>query len=249
MISIKESRADGRTFEEMRPVKIQMDYQQAGEGSVLIEQGLTRILCTASVEHAQPPHLKGTAGGWVTAEYCMLPRANPRRRALRESVTGRRKGRTFEIERMIGKALRSVTNLKSIGPRTVYVDCDVLQADGGTRTASIVGGFMALALAFQKGLGKGEFKTMPLRAYLAAVSVGIVRGRRLLDLTFDEDSKASVDMNVVWTSEGRLAEVDAGGEEYTFDEPELSELMALSKTGATRLFEIERSLLPLQFPA
>ena len=235
----------------MRPIKIQMRYQDAGEGSVLIEQGRTRVLCTASVEYSQPPHLKGTDRGWVTAEYGMLPRANPHRRAHRESVTGHRKGRTYEIERMIGRALRSVTDLKKIGSKTVYVDCDVLQADGGTRTASIVGGFMALAQAFQKGVENGTFKQLPIRAYVAAVSVGIVNsgGRPQIDLTFEEDSKASVDMNVVWTSDGRLAEVAAAGEGYAFDETELTDLLALSKTGAESLFALERSLLPLNFPS
>lgn len=246
-----KARLDGRADNQLRPIRIHMGYQDAGEGSVLIEQGRTRVLCTASVEHSQPPHLKGTDRGWVTAEYGMLPRANPHRRAPRESVTGHRKGRTFEIERMIGRALRSVTDLKSIGPRTVHVDCDVLQADGGTRTASIIGGFMALGQAFQRGLGTGQFKRLPIRAYVASVSVGMVQGahRPFVDLTFEEDSKALVDMNVVWTSEGRLAEVDAVGEGCSFGESELSDLLALSKTGANTLFDLERSLLPLDFPA
>ena len=229
-------------------MQIHMGYQKAGEGSVLIEQGETRVLCTASVEHSQPPHLKGTDKGWVTAEYSMLPRANPHRRAMREVVTGHRKGRTFEIERLIGRALRSVVDLKSIGPRTLYVDCDVLQADGGTRTASVVGGFMALAQAFQKGTSAGDFKKMPLRAYVAAVSVGIVGDQQMVDLTFAEDSKAMVDMNVVWTSDGKLAEVDAAGEGHAFTEADLAALVALSKSATSRVFDLERTLLPLEFP-
>jgi len=249
-----QMRTDGRACDEMRPIQIHLGYQDAGEGSVLIEQGRTRVLCTASVEHTQPPHLKGTDRGWVTAEYGMLPRANPHRRAPREAVTGYRKGRTYEIERMIGRALRSVTDLKAVGPRTVHVDCDVLQADGGTRTASIIGGFMALAQAFQRGRASGVFKRLPVRAYVAAVSVGLSgRGamprRPMIDLTFEEDSKAEVDMNVVWTSEGRLAEVDAAGEGCAFDEPDLAQLLALSKTGAAALFALERKLLPLEFPS
>lgn len=244
----KGIRSDGRANDQLRPINIHLGYLDSAEGSALIEQGRTRVLCTASLEHSQPPHLKGTDQGWVTAEYGMLPRANPKRRAMRESVTGRRKGRTFEIERMIGRALRSVTDLKSIGPRTIYVDCDVLQADGGTRTASIIGGFMALAQAFQKGLGAGTYKKMPLRAYVAAVSVGLIPdlGARM-DMTFEEDSKAAVDMNVVWTSDGKLAEVDAAGEGYAFAESELTELLALSRSGADSLFKIERSILPIDF--
>ncbi|MBI4177881.1 ribonuclease PH [bacterium] len=248
-----ETRPDGRAYDQLRPIQIQIGYQTAAEGSALIEQGQTRVLCTASVEHSQPPHLRGTPRGWVTAEYGMLPRANPKRRALRESVTGRRKGRTFEIERMIGRALRSVTDLTAIGPRTLYVDCDVLQADGGTRTASVIGGFLALADAFQKGVQKGQFASMPIHAYVAGISVGLIRRRGVraphLDMTFEEDTAALVDMNVVWTSNGRLAEVGVAGEEETFAEEELSELLALSKSGAETIFEIQRRLLPLDFPS
>lgn len=245
MTTDNNSRPDGRAPGDIRPIRVQVGYQQAGEGSVFIEQGNTRVLCTASVEYGQPPHLKGTDQGWVTAEYSMLPRANPQRRAMREAVTGRRKGRTFEIERMIGRALRSVVDLKAVGTRTVYIDCDVLQADGGTRVASIIGGFLAMAQAFQRGMQKNDFKRMPIRALLAAVSVGVVDGRVIADLSYHEDSRASVDMNVVWTSEGRLAEVDASGESHTFTETELSEMLAMSKQAAERVFEIQRAALPM----
>lgn len=247
MTQATDARADGRAADQLRPIQIRVGYQDAGEGSVLIEQGRTRVICTASVEHSQPPHLKGSAQGWVTAEYSMLPRANIRKRAPREAVTGHRKGRTYEIERMIGRALRSVTDLKAIGPRTLYVDCDVLQADGGTRTASIIGAFLAMAQAFSRGLEKGDFKRMPARAYVAAVSLGVVSGRAIADLTYDEDSQAAVDMNVVWSSDGRLVEVQALGEGKTFSESELQELMSMSRAAADKIFALERSVLPLNF--
>ncbi len=249
MVTVQHKRLDGRAADEIRPIQVHLGFLKAGEGSVLIEQGQTKVICAASVEHSQPPHLKGSDQGWVTAEYSMLPRANPFRRAMRESVTGHRKGRTFEIERMIGRALRSVVDLKAIGPRTIYIDCDVIQADGGTRTASILGGFLAMALACQRGLQRGDFKRPPLRAYLAAVSVGLVGGRCLLDLTFEEDSKAQVDANVVWDSTGRLAEVDALGEGQTFSEADLQEMLAMSRAGVESIFSHERSILPLTFPS
>lgn len=248
-MTVKKQRSDGRAPGELRPIQLHVGYQDAGEGSVLIEQGKTRILCTASVEHAQPPHLKGSDKGWITAEYGMLPRANPHRRAMRESVTGHRKGRTFEIERMIGRALRTAADLKSIGPRTIYVDCDVLRADGSTRTASVVGGFLALAQAFQRGVATGQFKKMPLRAYVAAVSVGLVDGKPMIDLSYDEDSKAQVDMNVVWTSEGKLADIEAAGEGHSFEESELSEMLALSRAAVEKVFELQKQSLPIEFPS
>ncbi len=243
------SRPDGRADDQLRPIQLHVGYQDAGEGSVLIEQGRTRVVCTASVEPTQPPHLKGSSQGWVTAEYSMLPRANIRKRAMREAVTGHRKGRTFEIERMIGRALRAVTDLKAIGPRTIYIDCDVLQADGGTRTASIIGAYLALAQACTRGVVKGDFKRLPVRSYVAAVSCGIVHGRPLIDLTYDEDSAASVDMNVICSSDGRLIEIQAAGEGCTFGDDDLMSLLEMSRRAAGTVFDLQRAALPIQFPA
>lgn len=199
-------RYDGREADQLRPVKITRQYTQIPEGSVLIEVGMTRVLCTASVEEKVPSFQKGTGLGWVTAEYSMLPRAT-QTRTPRESAKGKMTGRTMEIQRLIGRALRSVVDFKKLGERTIWIDCDVLQADGGTRTASITGAYVALVDALQYLMDKGVLKESPLQDILAAVSVGKVDGVPILDLAYPEDSKAEVDMNIVMTGSGKFVEV------------------------------------------
>jgi ribonuclease PH len=213
------ARAHGRGHDELRPVTLTPDFITIAEGSVLIEAGNTRIITTVSVDDGVPGFLKGSGKGWITSEYGMLPRATETR-TPRESTRGKQSGRTLEISRLIGRSLRAMTDLKALGERTVWVDCDVIQADGGTRTAAITGAFVALALAFEHLVGQGILRNMPLRDSLAAVSVGIVEDELLLDLDYDEDSRAQVDMNVVMTGSGRFVEVQASaeGREFTGDE-------------------------------
>src|SRR5579884_2726038 len=215
-------RVDGRRPEQMRPVKITPDYLMTAEGSALIEVGNTRVLCAASVEDTVPPFLRGSGKGWVTAEYSMLPRATATR-TPREISKGRASGRTMEIQRLIGRALRSVVDLAALGERTVILDCDVLQADGGTRTASITGAFVAMALAMRQLVQYGALKRMPLRDYVAATSAGVVGGTPMLDLCYEEDSQAEVDMNVVMTGAGRFVEVQSTAERGDFDDAKLAE--------------------------
>src|ERR671931_77880 len=198
-------RADGRLPEQLRPTRITPNYLIHAEGSVLVEAGKTKVICTASVEDRVPPFRRNTGKGWVTAEYGMLPRATTTR-MQRESTAGRVGGRTQEIQRLIGRSLRSVTRLAELGERTIWIDCDVIQADGGTRTASITGGFVALVLALQKMRAAGQIKSVPITDHVAATSVGVVEGTPLLDLAYDEDSRADVDMNVVKTGDGRFIE-------------------------------------------
>jgi ribonuclease PH len=212
------------------------------EGSVLIEVGRTRVICTASVEDRVPPFLRNTGKGWVTAEYGMLPRATSTR-TQREASAGKVGGRTQEIQRLIGRSLRAVTRLAELGERTVWIDCDVIQADGGTRTASITGGFVALALALKRLRDAGQLKAIPLQDHVAATSVGVVDGTALLDLAYDEDSRAEVDMNIVKTGDGRFIEVQGTAEGPPFERRALDELMELGDAGVRRLVELQRDIV------
>ncbi len=230
-------RADGRTPGQMRTVRITLDAQKWAEGSCTIEMGDTRVLCAASVEDRVPPHLRGKGLGWVTAEYSMLPRATSER-TQREASKGRQSGRTMEIQRLIGRALRGVVDTSKIGDRTVTVDCDVLQADGGTRTASITGGYIALALALRK-MGVEQ----ALDGQVAAVSVGIFEALPLLDLDYSEDSHAEVDFNVVGTSGGAYVELQGTAEGKPFDRAQMDRLLELADTGLQQLFRYQRTVL------
>lgn len=239
-------RADGRAPDELRPIKLTPDFITSAEGSVLIEAGQTRVIVTATVEDGVPSFLKGSGKGWVTSEYGMLPRSTEQR-TPRESSRGRPSGRTQEIQRLIGRTLRSVTDLKALGERTVWLDCDVIQADGGTRTASITGAFVALALAMERMVAAGILRSVPLRDSVAATSVGIVDDRLLLDLNYEEDSSAQVDMNVVLTGSGRFVEVQASAEGRPFASDELQRLLALASAGIRQLTEVQQSLLHMNF--
>ncbi len=235
-------RADGRRADELRPVTITPDFTQNPAGSVLIRSGQTLVLCTATIEEKVPPFLRGTGKGWVTAEYSLLP-GSTETRSSREAARGRVTGRTAEIQRLIGRSIRAVTDLEALGERTVWLDCDVLQADGGTRTASVNGAFVALALAVKKLLAEGKLSRSPLKDSVAAISVGIVNGEPLLDLPYSEDSVAEVDMNIVMTGSGRYVEIQGTGEEATFDGDELQQLLALAKKGLTAIGEQQRAVL------
>jgi ribonuclease PH len=235
-------RNDGRAPDDLRPVKMTTGYLMTAEGSVLIEVGNTRVLCAASVEEMVPNFLRNSGRGWVTAEYSMLPRATAER-SPREVTKGRPSGRTMEIQRLIGRSLRAVVDMDSLGERTLIVDCDVLQADGGTRTASITGGYVALALATKKMLEFGRLKRNPLRDQVAATSVGIVEGAALLDLCYEEDSQAEVDVNVVMTGAGEFVELQATGEKATFREERLAEMIAFARAGLSQLFAAQRIAL------
>ena len=237
-------RTDGRESRQLRPVTIQPDFIAGPEGSVLIAVGKTRVICAASIEDSVPPFLRGRNRGWVTSEYAMLPRATETR-TPRESSRGRVSGRTHEIQRLIGRSLRSVTRLQDLGERTVWVDCDVIQADGGTRTASITGAFVALALALQGLVDRGTLPVLPIKDYVAATSVGVVDGAPLLDLNYQEDSRAQVDMNVVQTGAGSLVEVQGTAEGEPFSRQALTALMDLAGEGISRLVEIQKSLIRL----
>jgi len=230
--------------DDLRPVKITPDFIPSAEGSVLIEAGQTRVIVTATVEDGVPSFLKGSGKGWVTGEYGMLPRATEER-TPREATRGKQSGRTLEIQRLIGRALRAVTDLRALGERTVWLDCDVIQADGGTRTTSVTGAFVALALAMEKLVAAGILRSLPLTDYLAATSVGIVNDAMLLDLAYDEDSHAQVDMNVVMTGAGEFVEVQATAEGRPYSDVELNDLLELAAEGIRELIEIERDLLHL----
>ncbi|HHJ64035.1 MAG TPA: ribonuclease PH, partial [Aquifex aeolicus] len=234
-------RKDGRKEDELRPVRIVRDFLNHPEGSCLIEFGNTKVICTASVTDTVPPFLKGKGQGWITAEYSMLPRATHTRN-VRESVQGKISGRTHEIQRMIGRAMRTAVNLSRLGERTIWVDCDVIQADGGTRTASITGAFVAVTDALIKLYEDGILQVVPVKDFVAAVSVGIVEGKPMLDLNFEEDSLATVDMNVVGTGSGRFSEVQAMGEEHTFSRDELDSLLDLALKGISELVELQKAL-------
>jgi ribonuclease PH len=214
------------------------------EGSALIKVGNTHVLCAASVEDTVPPFLRNSGKGWVTAEYSMLPRATAKR-TPREVTKGRQSGRTHEIQRLIGRSMRSVVDTAALGERTVMLDCDVLQADGGTRTASITGAFVAMTMALRQLVQYGALKRMPVRDYVAATSVGLVAGVPMLDLCYEEDSQADVDMNVVMTGGGRFVEVQATAEHASFDDEQMSKLVQLAKDGIARLVEIQRTAAKL----
>jgi len=235
-------RVDGRKPNEMRPVKITRNINKYAEGSVLIEMGDTRVICTASVDEKVPPFLKNEEKGWVTAEYGMLPRAT-KVRNIREAAKGKVGGRTYEIQRLIGRSLRAVVDLAALGERTIWLDCDVIQADGGTRTASITGAYVALVDALWKLVDDGVLERVPITDFLAAISVGRVDGEILLDLCFAEDSKAEVDMNVVMTDSGRLVEVQATGEEATFSNEDAGRMLNLAGDGIRRLIDYQKELL------
>jgi ribonuclease PH len=236
------TRSDGRAPMELRPTKMTPSFTMHAEGSVLIEAGRTRVICTASVEDRVPPFLRNTGKGWVTAEYGMLPRAT-NTRTQRESSAGKVGGRTQEIQRLIGRSLRSITKLNELGERTIWIDCDVIQADGGTRTASITGGFVALVLALQRMREMAQLKDLPIVDYVAATSVGIVAGDALLDLAYDEDSKAEVDMNFVKTGDGRFIELQGTAEGLPFDRRALDALMGLADEGIKQLIEKQRAVV------
>jgi ribonuclease PH len=235
------TRSDGRAPGQLRETRLTGGFLMHAEGSVLIEVGRTRVVCSASVEDRVPPFLRNTGKGWVTAEYGMLPRATSTR-TQREASAGKVGGRTQEIQRLIGRSLRSVTRLAELGERTIWIDCDVIQADGGTRTASITGGFVALVLALQRMREGGLIKSIPLQDYVAATSVGLVNGVPMLDLAYDEDSKADVDMNVVKTGDGRFIEIQGTAEGPPFERATLDGLMALADAGIRELVAIQRTL-------
>jgi ribonuclease PH len=235
-------RSDNRTPDQMRPVRIVPDFISTAEGSVLIEVGNTRVICTASVEESVPVFRRNTGLGWVSAEYGMLPRATITR-TPREAARGRVGGRTHEIQRLIGRSLRAVTDLTKLGERTVWVDCDVIQADGGTRTASITGAFVALGLALQKLVEAGSLKSVALNDFVGAVSVGIVDGEPLLDLCYEEDSRADVDMNVVMTAGHKFVELQATAEHQVFDEKQLAAMIGLARQGLESLIARQQAIL------
>src|SRR5438552_6571403 len=232
-------RSDNRASDQMRPVNIVPDFISTAEGSVLIEIGNTRVICTASVEETVPQFLRNTGKGWNTSEYAMIPRATLTR-SPRESARGRVGGRTHEIQRLIGRSLRAVADLSRLGERTIYIDCDVIQADGGTRTASITGAYVALALAVRRLLAAGTLKKSPLRDSVAATSVGVVDGAVLLDLAYDEDSRAQVDMNLVMTGAGRFVELQATAEQVAFDDKQLGELLRVARQGIEERMALQK---------
>lgn len=241
-------RADGRNADQMRPLKMTPDFISAAEGSVLIELGKTRVICTATIEDGVPHFLKGSGKGWVTSEYGMLPRATEERTA-REAVRGKQSGRTLEIQRLIGRSLRAITDQEALGERTVWIDCDVIEADGGTRTASITGSFVALALGMERLVAAGILKRSPLLDSVAATSVGIVNDRVLLDLAYEEDSRAEVDMNVVMTGNGHFVEIQATAEGRPFSGSEMQDMLALAAAGIRRLTDEQRALVPAKYSA
>jgi ribonuclease PH len=236
------TRTDGRAAGQLRQTRITPDYLMHAEGSVLIEVGRTRVICSASVEDRVPPFLRNTGKGWVTAEYGMLPRATSTR-TQREATAGKVGGRTQEIQRLIGRSLRSVTRLAEIGERTIWIDCDVIQADGGTRTASITGGFVALVLALRKLRDSGAIRSLPIQDHVAATSVGVIGGTPMLDLAYDEDSRADVDMNVVKTGDGRFVELQGTAEGPPFERAALDSLMELADRGISALVDLQRGVL------
>lgn len=235
-------RNDQRQAAQLRPLNMTPNWLATAEGSVLLELGHTRVLCAATVEETVPSFLRNAGRGWVTAEYSMLPRATAER-TMREANKGKLSGRTHEIQRLIGRSLRAVVDMEALGERTIVVDCDVLQADGGTRTAAITGGYVALALAVKKMLEFGALKRNPLRDLVAATSVGVVQGTALLDLAYDEDSQAEVDMNVVMTGAGAFVELQATAEKSAFADDRLAEMIALARQGIRELIEAQERVL------
>lgn len=235
-------RADQRGCDKLRKIAIKRNYNKYAEGSCLIELGNTRIICTASVDEKVPPFLKGTDSGWVTAEYGMLPRAS-QERSSRESTRGRIGGRTHEIQRLIGRSLRAVVDLEALGERTILIDCDVLQADGGTRCGSITGGFIALVDCMRSLMKSGFIAKIPIKDFVAATSVGVLKGQAVLDLTYDEDSKADVDMNVAMTGGGKFVEVQGTSEGEPFTKSQMDGLLSLAKRGIEELIKIQKDML------
>jgi ribonuclease PH len=241
-------RSDNRSLDQMRPVNIVADFISTAEGSCLIELGNTRVICTATIEDTVPQFLRNSGKGWVTAEYAMLPRATLTR-TPREVNKGRAGGRTHEIQRLIGRSLRAVTDMDKLGERSIFLDCDVIQADGGTRTASITGAFVAMGLAMRRMVESGALTVAPIRDYVAATSIGIVDGEIMLDLAYEEDSRADVDMNVVATGSKKLIEIQATAERRPFDDEQLAKMMALARQGIESLIAKQRAVLsglPLQ---
>ena len=235
-------RADQRNSHDLRPVSITPGFIKHAEGSCLIELGQTKVICTASVEEKLPLWIQDKTQGWVTGEYGMLPRST-HRRTPREATRGGQGGRTQEIQRLIGRSLRAIVDLHAMGARTIWLDCDVIQADGGTRTASVTGAFVALGLALEKLKLNGAFTKLPLKDFVAATSVGFVNGQAVLDLNYEEDSKAQVDMNVVMTGKGQFVEVQGTGEGSTFTQAQMDQLLALAKNGIERLIDVQRTAL------
>ncbi|WP_432663165.1 ribonuclease PH [Wukongibacter baidiensis] len=236
------NRVDGRKHEDLRPVKITKDYLIHPDGSVLIEMGNTKVICTVNIEEKVPPFLKGSGKGWITAEYSMLP-GSTQTRKFREATKGKLEGRTHEIKRLIGRALRSVVDLEKLGEITLWIDCDVIQADGGTRTASITGAYVAVVEALKKLVKKGTLKALPITNYVAAISVGIVQDTPILDLCYKEDSTAKVDMNVIMTDTGEFVEIQGTGEESPFNKVELIDLLSLAEKGISELIEVQKNVL------
>jgi len=241
-------RSDNRAAEELRPVEIIPHYISSAEGSALIRLGETQVICTASVENSVPPFMKGMGKGWITSEYAMIPRATASR-TPREATRGRQGGRTMEIQRLIGRSLRAVTEMERLGERTIYIDCDVIRADGGTRTASITGSFVALGLALRKLVENKVLSRLPLKDSIAAISVGIVGSEVLLDLDYGEDSNADVDMNLVMTGSGRLVEVQATAEQKAFSREDLDRMVDVARPAIEKLAALQDSILNLKLPA
>ena len=237
-------RIDKRAPDELRPVEIQTNYLVTAEGSVLITVGNTRVLCAASVDETVPPFLRNSGKGWVTAEYSMLPRATSTR-TPREVNKGKLSGRTHEIQRLIGRSLRAVDDMTALGERTVTIDCDVIQADGGTRTASITGASVALAIALKRMVEYKMIKRLPMKTHVSATSVGLVGGKPMLDLCYEEDARAGVDMNVVMTGNGKFVEIQATAEQEAFDDAEMTALVALARGGIVTLLEVQQKAAPL----
>lgn len=235
-------RPDGRKYDELRPVKVTAGFTKYAEGSVLIEFGETKVICNATVEESVPPFKRGGGSGWVTAEYNMLPRATNTRNQ-RDINRLKLNQRSTEIQRLIGRSLRAAVDMELLGERSITIDCDVIQADGGTRTASITGGFIALALACKKLVSDGVIEKMPIKNYVSAVSVGISGGESVLDLCYAEDSKANVDMNIVMTDKGRFVEIQGTGEDGSFSKEELTELISLGEKGCGELFDVQREAI------
>ena len=237
-------RSDGRKNDQVRHAKITRNYIKHAEGSVLIEVGDTKVICTASIEEKVPPFLKGTGEGWITAEYNMLPRSTATRK-VRDIARLKLDGRTMEIQRLIGRALRSVVDLKALGEKTIWIDCDVIQADGGTRTTSITGAFIALVDAVNKIHKQKSFKVYPIRKFVCATSVGIVGEEKLLDLCYEEDSNAKVDMNIIGTDDGEFVEIQGTGEEAPFTRSELNEILNLGEKGIKQMIQLQKDCLKM----
>jgi len=235
-------RSDERTLDQMRPLTLTPDFIRTAEGSCLIELGNTRVICTATLEESVPGWMRNHGKGWITGEYGMLPRSTLTRSA-REASRGKQGGRTHEIQRLIGRSMRAVVDMKKLGEHTLWIDCDVIQADGGTRTASITGGFVAMSLAMQKLVAAGTLKELPLRDTVAAISVGIVDNEPMLDLCYEEDSRAAVDMNYVMTGTDRFIEIQATAEHTPFSDEQLAEMTRLARAGVAELSRRQRALL------